>query len=191
MTGNVRSGVTVTVSSSSNTDMRVMQPSRGLPSISIEHEPHLPALQFQRTARSGVWVACRRWMTSSTTSPSLTSTWKSSRAPPVSSPRQTRKRRSRAPAVPVPAPPAFGAPPAARADLLDALLQLGQPLQRLLQFTAPADDADQVTHDLLQLGVQRVRVLAALAPVQRGQRGLHRRVELGGGDPVPRVGIGE
>jgi hypothetical protein len=30
-----------------------MQPSFGMPLISIEHEPHLPALQFQRTARSG------------------------------------------------------------------------------------------------------------------------------------------
>ena len=48
MTGNVRSGVTVTVSASSNVDIRVMQPSRGLPLISIEQEPHLPALQFHR-----------------------------------------------------------------------------------------------------------------------------------------------
>ena len=78
MTGNVRSGVTVTVSSSAKVDIRVMQPRRGMPLISMEHEPHLPALQFHRTARSGVWVACRRWMTSSTTSPSLTSTLKSS-----------------------------------------------------------------------------------------------------------------
>ena len=75
MTGKVRSGVTVMVSSSSKVDIRVMHPSRGMPLISIEHEPHLPALQFQRQARSGSWVACSRWMTSSTTSPSLTSTW--------------------------------------------------------------------------------------------------------------------
>ena len=54
-----------------------------MPLISIEHEPHLPALQFQRTARSGVWVACSRWMMSRTTSPSLTSTSKSSSSPPV------------------------------------------------------------------------------------------------------------
>ena len=32
--------------------MRVMHESRGLPLISMLHEPHLPALQFQRTARS-------------------------------------------------------------------------------------------------------------------------------------------
>ena len=31
---------------------RAMHISRGLPLISAEHEPHLPALQFQRTARS-------------------------------------------------------------------------------------------------------------------------------------------
>ena len=30
---------------------------RGVPLISAEHEPHLPALQFQRTARSGAWLA--------------------------------------------------------------------------------------------------------------------------------------
>ena len=74
MTGNVRSGVTVTVSSSSKVDIRVMHISRGRPLISAEHDPHLPALQFHRTARSAVWVCCRRWMMSSTTSPSLTST---------------------------------------------------------------------------------------------------------------------
>ena len=75
ITGKVRSGVIVTVSVSSKVDIRVMQPSRGMPLISIEQEPHLPALQFQRQARSGAWVACSRWMTSRTTSPSLTSTW--------------------------------------------------------------------------------------------------------------------
>jgi hypothetical protein len=30
-----------------------MHMSFGVPLISAEHEPHLPALQFQRTARSG------------------------------------------------------------------------------------------------------------------------------------------
>ena len=75
MTGNVRIGVTVSVSSGSKIDIRVMQASRGRPLISIEHEPHLPALQFQRMARSPVWVACSRCSTSRTTSPSFTSTW--------------------------------------------------------------------------------------------------------------------
>ena len=44
--------MTVIVSSRVNTDIRVMHISRGRPLISAEHEPHLPALQFQRTARS-------------------------------------------------------------------------------------------------------------------------------------------
>ena len=39
--------------------MRVMHIKQGRPLISAEHEPHLPALQFQRTARSPAWVACR------------------------------------------------------------------------------------------------------------------------------------
>ena len=39
-----------------------MHISRGRPLISALHEPHLPALQFQRTARSPAWVACSRWM---------------------------------------------------------------------------------------------------------------------------------
>ena len=34
----------------------VMHISRGLPLISALHDPHLPALQFQRTARSPAWV---------------------------------------------------------------------------------------------------------------------------------------
>ena len=51
-----------------------MQSSRGLPLISALHEPHLPALQFQRIARSPAWVACTRCSASSTTSPSETST---------------------------------------------------------------------------------------------------------------------
>ena len=75
ITGNVRSGVIVIGSPGSNIDIRVMQASRGRPLISIEHEPHLPALQFQRTARSPAWVACSRCRTSRTTSPSLASTW--------------------------------------------------------------------------------------------------------------------
>ena len=33
-----------------------MHISRGRPLISALHEPHLPALQFQRTARSPAWV---------------------------------------------------------------------------------------------------------------------------------------
>src|SRR5262245_1787186 len=71
-----------------------MQASLGLPLISMLHEPHLPALQFQRTARSLACSAWMRWMTSSTTMPSVTSTLYSTSSPPLLSPRQTRKRRS-------------------------------------------------------------------------------------------------
>ena len=53
---------------------RVMHISRGLPLISAEQEPHLPALQFQRTARSGACVAWIWWTASSTTIPGTTST---------------------------------------------------------------------------------------------------------------------
>jgi hypothetical protein len=57
ITGKVRSGVMVMVSSGAKVLIRVMHISRGCPLISALHEPRLPALQFQRTARSGVWVA--------------------------------------------------------------------------------------------------------------------------------------
>ena len=74
MIGNVRIGVTVIVSVSSKSESRVMHSSRGRPLISALHEPHLPALQFHRIARSPVCVACSRWRASRTTSPSDTST---------------------------------------------------------------------------------------------------------------------
>ena len=51
--------ITVTVSSSPKVDMRVMHSRRGRPLISAEQEPHLPALQFHRMARSG---ACSDWI---------------------------------------------------------------------------------------------------------------------------------
>src|SRR2546425_8145647 len=74
--------------------MRVMQASRGLPLISMLQEPHLPALQFQRMARSLAslaWIRCR---TSSTTMPGSTSTRYSTNEPPAAVPRQMRNRRS-------------------------------------------------------------------------------------------------
>ena len=49
---------------------RVMHISRGDPLTSAEQEPHLPALQFQRQAKS---LACSAWIlctASSTTMPS-------------------------------------------------------------------------------------------------------------------------
>ena len=71
--GNVRIGSTVTGSFRSSVLSRVMHISRGRPLISAEHEPHFPALQFQRTARSGACSACTRCTASSTTMPSETS----------------------------------------------------------------------------------------------------------------------
>ena len=53
--------------------MRVMHMSFGMPLISAEQEPHLPALQFQRQARSLACVAWILWTTSSTTMPSVIS----------------------------------------------------------------------------------------------------------------------
>ena len=70
MIGKVCIGATVIGSPSGSVSIRVMHMSRGLPLISAVHEPHLPALQFQRQARSGAWSAWTRWMTSRTTSPS-------------------------------------------------------------------------------------------------------------------------
>ena len=55
-----------------NSLSRVMHISFGMPLISAEQEPHLPALQFQRTARSGACSAWMRCTASSTTMPSST-----------------------------------------------------------------------------------------------------------------------
>src|SRR5271156_4582736 len=69
---------------------RVMHMSFGIPLISAEHEPHLPALQFQRSARSGACCAWMRCTASRTTMPSSTGVMKSWKAPPAESPRQIR-----------------------------------------------------------------------------------------------------
>ena len=61
MTGNAFSGSTVSGSSSGRWSSRVLHISRGRPLISALHEPHLAALQFQRTARSVAWL---RWISS-------------------------------------------------------------------------------------------------------------------------------
>src|SRR5947199_791649 len=65
-------GSIVTGLSNGRSLMRVMHMSFGIPFTSAEHEPHFPALQFHRQARS---FACVRWMSctaSSTTMPSET-----------------------------------------------------------------------------------------------------------------------
>jgi hypothetical protein len=55
MRGNALIGSIVTGLSSVNSSSRVMHMSFGMSLISAEQEPHLPALQFHRQARS---VAC-------------------------------------------------------------------------------------------------------------------------------------
>src|SRR5207237_9891914 len=70
--GNARIGSMVTGSLRSSSLRRVMHRRRGWPLISAEHDPHLPALQFQRTARSLAVSAWIWWMASSTTMPSET-----------------------------------------------------------------------------------------------------------------------
>ncbi len=73
--GNARMGATVTGCPAGSVSILVMHIREGRPLISAEHEPHFPALQFHRQARSGAWVACTRWITSSTTSPSWAGIW--------------------------------------------------------------------------------------------------------------------
>src|SRR5207344_1873790 len=92
MSGNARIGSTVIVSSGPKSDIRVLHDRAGRPLISQPHEPHLAALQFQRTARSGVTCAWIQWRASRTTIPSSTGT--SYSAYPhgsVSEPRKTLK----------------------------------------------------------------------------------------------------
>src|SRR2546422_11541961 len=70
-----------------------MHINRGRPLISAEHEPHFPALQFQRTARSGACSAWILWTASRTTIPSPASRPYSCSAPEPRVPRKIRKRR--------------------------------------------------------------------------------------------------
>src|SRR3982751_3107828 len=56
-TGNAFIGSTVIGRSSAKSLLRVIHISLGIPFTSAEHEPHLPALQFHRQARS---LACVR-----------------------------------------------------------------------------------------------------------------------------------
>src|SRR4051812_19624999 len=91
MSGNAFMGRRVIGLSVGMVSMRVMHMRRGLPLISAEQEPHLPALQFQRHARSLACVAWIWWIASRTTIPSETSVGYSTNFPCVPSPRQTLK----------------------------------------------------------------------------------------------------
>ena len=82
MIGNAFMGSTLIGSSVGSVFMRVMHMSLGIPLTSAEQEPHLPALQFQRTARSpacSAWILCT---TSRTTMPSSYSVSYVSNDPP-------------------------------------------------------------------------------------------------------------
>src|SRR5204863_8845471 len=56
MTGKAFIGSIVTGLSNGNSLSRVMHISFGMPLTSAEHDPHFPALQFHRHARSGACV---------------------------------------------------------------------------------------------------------------------------------------
>ena len=74
ITGNAFIGRTTIGSPAGYLSRRSMHVSRGRPLTSALHEPQRPALQFQRTARSGACRACTSWMASSTTMPGATGT---------------------------------------------------------------------------------------------------------------------
>jgi len=86
MTGKAFMGRTVIGSQAVYLSIRSMHISRGLPLTSPLHEPHLPALQFQRQARSGACSACTLWMASRTTMPGCRGTLYSTMAPDSGSP---------------------------------------------------------------------------------------------------------
>src|SRR3989442_81881 len=69
----------------------VIHISRGIPLISAEHEPHLPALQFQRTARSLACSAWILWTASRTTIPSEISVVYLKNLPSAAVPRHIEK----------------------------------------------------------------------------------------------------
>src|ERR1700722_7679456 len=90
ITGKVCIGTRMTGISKWGLLIRSIHMSFGIPLISAEQEPHLPALQFQRRARSGACCAWMRCTASRTTMPSSTGVTKSWKAPPAGSPRQIR-----------------------------------------------------------------------------------------------------
>src|SRR5437899_8071200 len=102
MIGKVFIGLTETVSPGGKWSSRDLHISAGLPFTSALHEPHLAALQFQRTARSGARCAWIQWIASSTTMPGSTGTRYSTSAPPLASPRKTERMASAAGGLPAP-----------------------------------------------------------------------------------------
>src|SRR5687768_8033370 len=75
MIGKVFMGCTVIGLSTGRSLSLVMHINFGIPLTSAEQDPHFPALQFHRTARSVAWVAWMSWTASSTTIPSETGVW--------------------------------------------------------------------------------------------------------------------
>src|SRR5436190_2503381 len=74
--------------SSGYLSMRSMHMSLGCPFTSALHEPHLPALQFQRTARSGACFCATLCTASSTTMPGALGMEYWTISPPDLSPRK-------------------------------------------------------------------------------------------------------
>src|SRR2546426_1084978 len=147
MRGKVFRGATVMGSPGVKVFIRVMHMRRGLPLISALQEPHLPALQFHRTARSPACVAWMAWMTSSTTIPSWAGRRYSVKAAPLASQRQV--------------PGGVELAAAAHAHAADTLREHGDLLERLPELALVADDADERLHAFLEVGMDRVRVLVA------------------------------
>src|SRR5438128_1909110 len=152
MAGKPRMGATEIGSPSLKRSIRVMHMSRGLPLISTLHEPHLPALQFQRTARSVAWRRWTSWMASRTTHCGEAATVKSAKSPPAALPRQIRSLKS-----------TFSDTAGLQ------ILERGVVRQRLLQLRPLAHDADVALHGGLQLLVDEKRVLAMLAVEDLGR----------------------
>src|SRR6267142_1560686 len=90
MIGKVFIGRTVMGWPSANWSMRLLHMSAGRPLTSALHEPHLAALQFQRTARSGARWPWIQWMASSATMPVSIGTLYSTSRPPAGSRRRAR-----------------------------------------------------------------------------------------------------
>src|SRR5947208_484684 len=149
-------GATVIGSPGGNWSSRVMHMRRGLPFTSALHEPHRPALQFQRQARS--LAACAwMWCTASrTTIPSWSGTVKSSNRPSSRVPRKTLSSASLT---------------SSHLALDDAFQLVGHRWDRLLRdrhrAVAPADDDVHRAELLLRIGILDARVgAAALAPLE-------------------------